>query len=145
MRGLVDTHTFFWFVFSDPQLTPLARQFIGDPANEIYVSVASIWEACIKVSTGKLTLRPDPVTFFENEAKANDIRLLPIEPNHLRLIANLPFHHRDPFDRLIIAQSIVEGMPLLSADTVFEAYVPSGLSLIWEDEAIGSKDETTDV
>ena len=128
MRGLADTHTFFWFVFDDPQLTPTAREFMRDPTNEIYVSVASIWEACIKTSTGKLTLQTDVVGFFETEAKGHNIRILGIEPKHLRPVATFPFHHRDPFDRLLIAQSQIENMPLISADAVFDAY---NITRIW--------------
>lgn len=131
MRALLDTHASFWFVFGDPQLSGTAQHVISDPANTPLLSPVSIWETAIKVSTGKLTLGMDVVPFFTGQMAANRIGLLPLDIAHFGPITTLPFHHKDPFDRLLIAQSIVEGVPLVSADTAFDAYAADGLNRIW--------------
>lgn len=122
MRLLLDTHTFLWFTRDNPQLSAKARTLIGDPANEVLLSIVSAWEVAIKVSTGKLSLDRAVAPFFEEQMRHNDIRLLPLELRHLAPVATLPFHHRDPFDRLLIAQSLVDAIPLVSADAAFDAY-----------------------
>jgi PIN domain nuclease of toxin-antitoxin system len=119
---LLDTHTFLWFVTADPKLSPAAERLIVDGGNEVLLSVASIWEIAIKVSIGRLPL-PEPVdTFIPEHTRRNHITLLPIEPRHVFEVARLPLHHRDPFDRLLIVQAAVEGLPLVSADSVFDSY-----------------------
>jgi PIN domain nuclease of toxin-antitoxin system len=129
MRLLLDTHIFLWFVFDDPKLSPTIRGLIIDPSNEILLSIASLWEVTIKVSTGKLQLKSDVVSFFDVECQRNDIGILPIEAEHLGPLETMPFHHRDPFDRLLIAQSLVENIPILSADVAFDAY--EGVTRLW--------------
>lgn len=122
MRLLLDTHTFLWFLLDDPQLSPTARGLIVDPTNDPEVSRATYWEIAIKISLGKYELpEPDDV-FIEREMATNDFRILPIEPKHTAGLVTMPFHHRDPFDRLMIAQATVEGIPILSVDSVFDAY-----------------------
>ena len=130
MRLLLDTHTFLWFVNNAPPLTGTqALSLLQDNKNELLLSVASVWEMAIKAGIGKLALAQPLETFVPAQMRANAIGLLPIEPRHAFHVAQLPLHHRDPFDRLLIAQSIVEGMPLLSADATFDDY--AGLQRIW--------------
>lgn len=127
MIPLLDTHTFIWFAFDDPQLSPTAKNQI-ESADVVLLSIASVWEMAIKVSTGKLVL-PAPVEDFVTEHLDRDsIRLLPIEMPHLALVSRLPMHHRDPFDRLIIAQCLTENMAVVSADKAFDAY---GVTRLW--------------
>src|SRR5215213_196665 len=105
MRALLDTHSFIWFVEGDQNLSPAARQSITDPANEILLSAASLWEIAIKVSIGKLSLTQPFQTSVLGQMAYNDIRLLDISVAHILEVLTLPFHHRDPFDRMIIAQA----------------------------------------
>ena len=122
MRVLLDTHTFLWFLLEDPQLSTTASDVIVDPTNDIEVSPATYWEIAIKISLGKYEL-PEPYDIFiEREIATNDFRILPIEPKHTVVLTTLPFYHRDPFDRLLIAQARVEAIPILSVDTAFDAY-----------------------
>jgi PIN domain nuclease of toxin-antitoxin system len=121
MRLLLDTHTFLWFVTNAPQL-------IQDPNNDVLLSVASVWEMAIKVGLGKLTLAQPLEVLVPDQLRRNAIDLLPIETRHTFLVAHLPLHHRDPFDRLLAAQSLTERVPLLSADAVFDNY---GVQRIW--------------
>ena len=122
MRLLLDTHTFLWFLLDDPQLSAAAKDFIIDPDNDIAVSPATYWEIAIKMSLGKYELPESYDVFIEREITTNDFRILPIEPKHTAALITLPFHHRDPFDRLLIGQAMVEGMPILSIDPAFDAY-----------------------
>ena len=122
MRLLLDTHTFGWFVNDNPKLNGRLKDLIEDTSNDSYLSVASLWEMSIKFNLGKLTLDPNYEEFVEREVKTSTIQLLNIELEHLRVNSTLPFHHRDPFDRLIIAQSIVEEIPIVSVDSAFDKY-----------------------
>ncbi len=129
MKILLDTHVLLWFALPDPQLSGTAMTLIMDPANEKLVSPASYWELAIKISVGKYALS-EPYEIFMNEAiNKNGFGYLHIEPKHTAALTTLPFHHRDPFDRLLAAQALVEGIPLLSADAVFEQY---GVKRIWQ-------------
>jgi PIN domain nuclease of toxin-antitoxin system len=122
VRLLLDTHTLLWFLLDDPRLPHLARQVIADGANRVEISPASYWEIAIKISLGKYEL-PEPYgSFMERELENNAIRILPILPRHTAALTDLPFFHRDPFDRLIIAQGMVEGIPVVSRDDQFDAY-----------------------
>jgi PIN domain nuclease of toxin-antitoxin system len=122
VRLLLDTHTFLWFLLDAPQLSTTARDVVVDPTNDIEVSPATYWEIAIKISLGKYEL-PEPYdVFIEREIASNDFRILPIEPKHTAVLTTLPFHHRDPFDRLLIAQAMVEAIPILSIDAAFDAY-----------------------
>ena len=128
MKILIDTHTFLWFVNNDPKLSLTAMQTISQPNNIIYLSVASAWELAIKTSIGKLNLAQPFTLFLPQQLRANTIRLLPIRIGHLQIVATLPLHHKDPFDRLLIAQSLAESIPIVSADAIFDAY---GVLRIW--------------
>jgi PIN domain nuclease of toxin-antitoxin system len=128
MNFVLDTHSFIWFVEDHPSLSVPARTLIEDSTNAIFLSIASVWEMAIKVSLGKLTLSQPFDLFIPNQLLLNDITLLDITVSHTLRVAMLPFHHRDPFDRLLIAQSLVENMPIVSVDSVFDAY---GVSRIW--------------
>lgn len=122
MRLLLDTHAFLWFVLNDPTLSLAARSLIGDPGNEVFVSPATYWELAIKVGLGRLQV-PGPFEVFVTEEIANNrFVILPITVPHASAVVALPLHHRDPFDRMLIAQVIVERMPIVSADPAFDAY-----------------------
>ena len=122
MNVLLDTHTFLWWAINDPHLSNAARSVIGDPANRVFVSPASAWEIAIKHSTGKLTLPEPPPIYVPKRMAFDGFEALPVTMAHVLATYPLPFHHRDPFDRLLIAQSIVEDMPIVSVDSVFAAY-----------------------
>jgi PIN domain nuclease of toxin-antitoxin system len=128
MNYLLDTHTFLWFINDDAFLSSTAKALIEDPENTIYLSVASIWEMAIKVSLDKLEM-PSPFTdFIDEQLDENTIILLNIKTAHTGIVATLPFHHRDPFDRLIIAQSKVEDIPIIGKDAIFDDY---GIKRLW--------------
>jgi len=122
MRLLLDTHTFIWFFKGNPKLNNQIRVLIEDESHEKLLSVASIWEMAIKQSTGKLSFRLPFEAFITQQLSINDFNLLDIRINHITIVATLPFHHRDPFDRLLIAQAMAEQIPILSADSAFDAY-----------------------
>lgn len=122
MKLLLDTHAFLWFIDDNPALSSDAKQLIEDADSEIVLSVASIWEMAIKVSHGKLTISQPFGVFMTEQMRLNAITLLNISIDHTAVITTLPFHHRDPFDRLLIAQAMVEHMPIISADGIFDSY-----------------------
>jgi PIN domain nuclease of toxin-antitoxin system len=122
MKLLLDTHSFIWYVMDNPKLSTRGRELIDDEDNEILLSIASIWEMAIKHSSSKLSFGLPFIVFVEQQLSLNNIGLLNINLDHIAVVATLPFHHRDPFDRLIIAQAMVEQLPILSADSVFDAY-----------------------
>lgn len=121
MKLLLDTHVFLWIIDDGP-LSSRARQSFMDEENEIYVSAASYWEISIKVSNGRLKLVENWMEVFDREVVANGIRWLPIKKEHCGRIVELPMIHRDPFDRLLIAQSRFEEMTLLTADDTIQKY-----------------------
>lgn len=128
MRLLLDTHAFLWYVLDDPRLSVKADAVVSDPSNDVLVSPASYWEIAIKISLGKYSL-PEPYhVFMEREIAANSFVVLPIEPRRAAVVSNLPFHHRDPFDRLLVAQCLVEQIPLVSSDSLLDGY---GISRLW--------------
>jgi PIN domain nuclease of toxin-antitoxin system len=128
VRLLLDTHAFLWWVANNDELSRKARAAIADTANECFLSVASAWEMAIKLSLGKLEL-PEPLArFVPAQLVANGFVQLPIEFRHTAKVATLTFHHRDPFDRLLIAQAIEEKMHIVSADTMFKRY---GVKRVW--------------
>jgi PIN domain nuclease of toxin-antitoxin system len=118
---LLDTHAFLWFVLNDSSLSATARTLIIDPQNDILISPATYWEIAIKVSIGKFRLPGPFADFMEQQIAQNDLTVLPITVAHAAVVASLPFHHKDPFDRLLIAQSIEENTPVLSADCALDA------------------------
>lgn len=116
MRVLLDTHTFLWFIEADNLLSKSARTIIEDSATEVYLSIASAWEMAIKISIGKLALRGPIEEVIARQQRDNDITLLDITVGHIARLTALPIHHRDPFDRLLIAQAMAENVPILSVD-----------------------------
>lgn len=121
MNLLLDTHAFLWWVDGDTLPAP-AFNAIRNPDNTVWLSAASAWEMTIKASLGKLRLPDRAARFVEQQRQLNRFDWLPIEPAALDILQDLPFHHRDPFDRLLIAQAISLGHTLVSADGVFEHY-----------------------
>jgi len=121
MKGVLDTHTFIWGDSDPGKLSAAARTFIADPANEVLLSVVSVWELVIKLQLGKLTLaRPLPTILAHQQA--NGIHVLPVTLSHVLAVETLPTPHKDPFDRLLVAQANVEGAVILSADPIFAHY-----------------------
>jgi len=115
MDVILDTHVAIWFFEDDKRLSKVAVDTIYDLDNMIYVSVASVWEFAIKLSTGKLTFDGGIENFIETILK-NEFELLDISPRHTKLVAALPFIHRDPFDRMLAAQAMAEDMTILTVD-----------------------------
>jgi PIN domain nuclease of toxin-antitoxin system len=128
MLLLLDSHTFLWFVLKDPQLSRAAETLITDPDNDILVSPATYWEMAIKVGKKKLDLMATYDNFMKQGIEGNDFEILPIETKHTSLLTTMPLHHKDPFDRLLIAQAIVEQIPVVSVDATFDAY---GATRLW--------------
>ena len=128
MRALLDTSSFLWFIAGSDSLSIKARDLIVDMNNDLFLSVASLWEIAIKMSIGKLKLLRSFEQIVPVQLEENFINILPIELNHLSQIIELPFHHRDPFDRLIIAQGMTEGIPVISSDASFQMYP---VEVIW--------------
>jgi len=127
MKLLLDTHAFLWFVSGDERLSRRARQQLAAPGAQPVLSVASVWEIAIKAGLERLDL-PLPVDRFIAEKVADGLQVLDIEWRHATAVAGLPWHHNDPFDRLLIAQALHEHLPLITADAVFPKY---GVAIIW--------------
>ena len=121
MRYLLDTHTFLWLATDDPQLTPRARAVFADASHQCLLSAASVWEMAIKASLGKLELSTSLERLVQGGV-ARGIRLLDITSKHGWSVEHLPYHHRDPFDRMLIAQAIDEGLHIVSRDEQLDVY-----------------------
>jgi PIN domain nuclease of toxin-antitoxin system len=128
MRLLLDTNALLWFITGDSKLSTAARAAIEDPGNESFVSVGSFWEMAIKVSLGKLALAGTFPMVISRELARNGFTTLQISLAHVARISSMPFHHRDPFDRLLIAQAQEETLLVVSSDAEFDAY---GVKRIW--------------
>ena len=122
MNLLLDTCTFLWYVTGDNSLSATASVLISDPNNTSYVSIATIWEMAIKSRTGKLEIPSPFAQFIDTALLSNSFRIRNISISHLKRVADLPLIHRDPFDRLLIAQSQVEGLPVITNDAAFNRY-----------------------
>ena len=122
MNILLDTHAFLWFLQDDPKLSAVARALIEDSESRPLLSIASLWEIAIKISLGKLQLTQPYEVFVPQQLAMNGIGILNVTIEHTAAVATLPFHHRDPFDRLLAVQSKIEEMTLVSADPAFDAY-----------------------
>lgn len=122
MKLLWDTHTFLWFVAGSNELSQKARHTIESPANEYFVSIASLWEISIKNALGKLTIQGSYQTVID-DITDNSIQILPINFAHTVQQNQLLLQHRDPFDRMIVSQALIEGMNTISKDEVFDAYL----------------------
>jgi len=128
MRLLLDTHTFLWFIAGSLNLSDTARNLIQEQENQKFLSIAGLWEMSIKASIGKLELGMTLTELVKREVYGNAIDLLEIRPEHLDELAKLPFHHKDPFDRLMISQSLVENIPIVSRDSAYRSYP---VHLLW--------------
>lgn len=123
MTYLLDTSSFLWFIYDERRLTSDAFTLLEDSSNSIYLSLASIWEIAIKANLGRgLELREPFPEFIDYQLNATSFQVLNINISHLKRVADLPPIHRDPFDRLLIAQSLVENLPMITNDSVFDAY-----------------------
>jgi PIN domain nuclease of toxin-antitoxin system len=126
MKVLLDTHTFLWAITEESKLSSRVRALL--PSGDSWFSVASVWEIVIKTQSGKLFL-PEPVgPYITSKLAFNGVRILPVALNHVLRVESLELHHRDPFDRILIAQSLEESLPLVTVDPVFERYP---VQLIW--------------
>ncbi len=130
MRLLLDTHSMYWYIEDNPRLSGRARTLIQDASNEILISPASYWEIAIKISIGKWRLNRPYDEFIALALYQYGFQLLPIQPAHTARLIGLPFpqRHRDPFDRLLVAQVLVEQIPIVSADSSLDAY---GITRLW--------------
>ena len=122
MKILVDTHIFLWAISDDSRLSNVHRAFYLDPANDLYLSVASIWEMLIKAGLGKLPLPAPAAGYIVKQMEKNRLLTLAIRLSHLAALEALPPLHRDPFDRMLVAQARAESMPILSADSNLPKY-----------------------
>ncbi len=128
MKYLLDTHTFLWWNMDDSQLSPTAKEIISNGDNEIFLSAASAWEIAIKAARGRLVLPEDPTHYVSNRINLHGFQALPVHIHHAVQVYKLPAHHADPFDRLLVAQSQIEAMPLLSVDEEIRKY---DVQVVW--------------
>ena len=128
MNLLLDTHAFLWFVWGHKNLSGTAQTLIADPLNQIFFNAASHWEIAIKTSTGKLILTAPFKDLIEQSLAKNNFKLMAIEVDHSDVVLRLPFHHRDPFDRMLIAQAMVQQMPIVNNEALFDQY---GIQRLW--------------
>ena len=128
MRALLDTHTFLWWIDNDRRLSPRARTIISDGSNELFFSAASGWEIAIKARLGKLQVPSDLAPFMTDHLVRNNVTSLSIHLTHTLHVSTLPHLHRDPFDRLLVAQSQLEQLPILTADPLIQRYA---VQTIW--------------
>lgn len=127
-RLLLDTHAFLWWVEDSPQLGAAARRAIVDTKNDCFLSIASCWKMAIKSSLGKLRLTEPVERYISEQVAANSFGILGIELRHIAKIEKMPFHHRDPFDRLMIAQAMTDKLTIVTADKAFGSY---GVKTLW--------------
>lgn len=125
-KNLLDTHTFIWFINGDKQLSSQVKTTIEE-TNLNFISIVSLWEIAIKISLGKLELKT-PFKEISKQIEENDFILLPVQIDEVLIVANLPFHHRDPFDRLLIGQAIQNDLVILSKDEHFNSY---DVKVVW--------------
>ena len=126
-RLLLDTNAFLYFINNDSALSKTAKDLL-EAEIDLLISAACLWEIAIKFSIGKLSLPDSFGNFIPSQIYKNSIEILPVTLPHLEKVSTLPFHHKDPFDRLIIAQSMVESLPIISSDAAFDSY---GIERIW--------------
>lgn len=122
MRFLLDTHTFLWWVTDDDRLSARARELIGDGGNALFLSAASGWEIAIKTALGRLAFAADPEKTIPEQMAANALDGLPVRMSHALRVHALPSHHRDPFDRLLVAQAQLEELSILTNDPMIGRY-----------------------
>lgn len=132
MQYLIDTHVFLWFVSNAKELSQTAKTLLEDENNEIFLSIASLWEISIKTALGKLSIKGTYESVID-DVTDNSIQILPINFAHTVEQNRLPFHHHDPFNRIIVSQAIVENMNFITADAVFDYYLKdSSIKRIWQ-------------
>ena len=129
MKALLDTHVFLWWIMDDERLTPYIRNFIADEGNDLFLSSASCWEIAIKTKIGRLTLPDNPEKFIPDQMIANNISGLPIQLVHALHVYNLADHHRDPFDRILVSQSLIEKIPIITNDHLIADY---DVKVLWD-------------
>lgn len=122
MRFLLDTHAFLWWIGDDPRLSGRAAEVLSDTETRAFLSIASAWEMGIKVGLGRLELNDDLQPYLRRHLSENDIEVLGISLEHVSLVPTLPHHHRDPFDRMLVAQAMAENIPILTVDPQVAAY-----------------------
>ena len=128
MRLLLDTHTLYWYIEGDLKLSRTAQEWIQDAANDVFVSPASYWEIAIKVSLDKWTLNRPYREFVDLATLTYGFPILHIQPTHTAGLIGLPSHHGDPFDRLLVAQALAEGLSIVSIDDKLDPY---GVTRLW--------------
>jgi len=128
MRALLDTHAFLWWIMDDARLSPHARAVIADGHNELFLSAASGWEIAIKARLGKIQLPSDPASFVPKQLRINSIEPLAVQMTHALRVHSLPGHHRDPFDRILVAQAQVEQVLIITADPHIAQY---DVEIVW--------------
>jgi PIN domain nuclease of toxin-antitoxin system len=128
MKVLVDTHTFLWDLDADPRSSRRAKQILSSDEHELVFSLVSLWEIAIKIKTGKLNAIGSSVAYIRDEMNAYGMELLHIRYDHVLTLEQLPHHHGDPFDRLLIAQALTESLPILTGDEIFKRY---GVKILW--------------
>jgi len=127
MKVLLDTHAFLWFITGDTRLSKKVRRLMEDGETELFLSAASVWEMAIKTSLGKLSVSM-PFSEFIQQKTLQGFLIMPVEWHHAVAVAGMPFHHNDPFDRLLVAQALTEQLPVITADPAFKKY---GVKIIW--------------
>jgi len=128
LKYILDTHALLWITSDSDRLTSKAKSIYLDDKNEIWLSKASVWEMAIKISLKKLQIKNNIENFINDHVVGNGIKILDITLEQIYKLETLPFHHRDPFDRLIISQSMTEGIPVISSDHKFDKY---NVNRIW--------------
>lgn len=128
MRAMLDTHTFLWWIIDNPQLSSRVREIISNSDNIIFLSAVSGWEIAIKAKLGKLLLPENPESFISEQLAVNAINPLPLQMSHALHVYRLPDHHRDPFDRMLVAQAQLEKLPILTVDPQIAQY---SVETIW--------------
>lgn len=128
MKALLDTHAFLWWISDDPRLSAPIRELVGNGESKLFLSAASGWEIAIKMRLGRLEVHGDPEQFILEQLALNDIAVLPVSISHALRTVALPGHHRDPFDRMLVAQSQIERLPIVTADPLIARYA---VEVIW--------------
>jgi len=126
MRVLIDTHVLLWGLQADPRLSQRAAEILT--VADVWISVVSLWEVVTKEQIGKLDLPKPVIPYLTSRLAANGVSILPVRLDHVKRLEDVPLHHRDPFDRMLVAQSLEENLPLISSDPLFQRY---SIQLIW--------------
>jgi PIN domain nuclease of toxin-antitoxin system len=122
VKLLLDTHVFLWLITGDQRMPPSHRQTLGDPANDVFLSVAAVWEATVKYQLGKLPLPEPPERYLPSRRQLHNVASLPLDEESILRLPSLPLHHRDPFDRMMICQALEHGMTIVTVDSAIKQY-----------------------